>query len=60
MDFILQRAKAFVGAVGAGSVPVVIVAFEKSFGFDVPTSWEVWILTAVTGLIVHQVPNKKV
>ena len=58
MDWILQRAKAFAGALAVAFVPAVITAFEKSFGFDVPASWEAWALAAVTGLFVYAVPNK--
>lgn len=58
MEWILQRAKAFVAAVAVGIVPVVIKAAETASGFDIPASWEGWLLLAVTGLVVHQTPNK--
>ena len=58
MDWILQRAKAFVAALAVGIVPVIITAAETATGFDIPASWEAWILLAVTGLVVHQTPNK--
>ncbi len=58
MDWILQRAKAFVAALSVGLVPVVIHATETASGFDIPASWETWLLLAVTGLVVHQTPNK--
>lgn len=58
MDFLLQRAKAFAAAFATGLVPVFISAIEKASGFDIPGSWEAWLLIAVTGLVVHQVPNK--
>ena len=59
MDWILERAKAFVATLAAGIAPVIIAALEKSFGFDIPASWEFAIIAAITGLFVHQVPNKK-
>jgi hypothetical protein len=58
MNFILERAKAFVAAFAVGLVPVIIKAFETASGFDIPASWEATLLVAVTGLLVHQVPNK--
>ena len=58
MDWILQRAKAFAGALAVGFVPVAIKAFETASGFDIPASWETWLMTAVTGLLVYAVPNK--
>jgi hypothetical protein len=58
MDWILQRAKAFAAALAVGVVPVIISAAEKATGFDIPASWEAWVLLAVTGLVVHQTPNK--
>lgn len=58
MDWILQRAKAFAAALAVGIVPVIISAAEKASGFDIPASWEAWLLLAVTGLVVHQTPNK--
>ena len=58
MDFILQRAKMFAGAFAAGIVPVAIKAFETASTFDIPATWEAAILVFVTGLFVHQTPNK--
>ncbi len=60
MDFILQRAKAFAAVFATGMVPVLVKAVEQASGFDVPATWEAWILVTVTGLVVHQVPNKKI
>jgi Mn2+/Fe2+ NRAMP family transporter len=58
MNFILERAKAFVAAIAVGLVPVIIKAFETSSSFDIPPTWEAAIMVFVTGLLVHQVPNK--
>jgi hypothetical protein len=60
MDFILQRAKAAAAILAAGIGPLLIKAVETASGFDVPTSWELWLTALLTGLIVHQVPNKTV
>lgn len=59
MDWILQRAKAFMGLAVPAIAAALIKAFEQSTGFDVPTDWEVGIISIVTGLVVHQVPNKQ-
>jgi hypothetical protein len=57
-NFILQRAKAVV-AVGAPLVTgAVIKAIEQGIGIDIPNDIEVYIIAGVTGLFVHQVPNK--
>lgn len=58
MDFILQRAKAAAGFFMAGLAPLIIGSIEKGSGFDVPASWELALTMFLTGLIVHQVPNK--
>lgn len=58
MDWILQRAKAFASVLAVGIVPVLITAAESASGFDIPASWEAWLLALVTGLVVHQTPNK--
>lgn len=62
MDWFLQRAKAFAGAFAAGAITVAIKSFETSFGFDVPSELEAWLIAGVTaivtGVVVHQVPNK--
>ncbi len=61
-DWILQRAKAFVGALVAGMIPVVIAAFESAVGFEIPADIKSWIMITVgglaTGWAVYQVPNK--
>jgi hypothetical protein len=58
MDWVLQRAKAFIAAVAVGVVPVIISAAEKASGFDIPATWEAWLLLMVTGLTVYATPNK--
>ncbi len=58
MTWILERAKAFVAALAVGFVPVAISAFESASGFDIPATWEAWLLTFVTGFMVYVVPNK--
>ena len=59
MDWILERAKAFVAAIVTGMVPVIISAAETASGFDVPATWEATILSFVAGYLVYLVPNKK-
>lgn len=59
MNFILERLKAFAAAFAVAIVPALITATETATGFDIPASWEAWIMVAVTGLFVHAVPNKK-
>jgi len=57
MDFILARLKAFAAVATPLVVAAIIKGVENASGFDVPTDWEVYIISAVTGLVVHQVPN---
>lgn len=59
-NWALQRAKAFMGAAAPAVTLAIIKAAEQSFGFDVPTEYEVLITGAVTGIFVHQTPNKQV
>ena len=58
MDWIFERAKMFAGAFAAAIIPAAIKAFETASGFDIPGTWEVAILTFVTGYFVYKVPNK--
>lgn len=58
MDFVLARLKAFAALAVPGIATAFMQAFEKSTGFDIPSSWELLVLSAITGIIVHQVPNK--
>ncbi len=58
MNFFLERLKAFAAAFAVAVVPALITAAEKASGFDIPVSWEAWLLAAVTGLFVYAVPNK--
>ena len=58
MTWILERAKAFVAVLAAGIAPVLIQATETATGFDIPATWELAFVAFVTGLVVHQVPNK--
>lgn len=58
MDFFLARLKAFVAIIVPGIATAVISGIEKASGFDIPASWELLILSAVTGIVVHQTPNK--
>lgn len=57
-SFIAERAKAFVGLIIAGLVPLILSAIQTSFGFTIPSDWVIAITAALTGIFVHQVPNK--
>jgi hypothetical protein len=59
MDWFLQRLKAFAAVVTPLIVAAIIKGVEQASGFDVPNDLEVTIIAAVTGLVVHQTPNKK-
>jgi hypothetical protein len=67
MKFDLTAAKAYVGAIVATSAPAVssflIGVAEAATGFDIPTSVEALIVTAVTAVIgyvaVYVTPNKQ-
>ena len=59
MEFLLQRAKAVFAVIVAGLAPLLIAAVETGTGFDVPVSWELALTALLTGLVVHQVPNKR-
>jgi hypothetical protein len=58
MDWILGRAKAFAALAIPGIVTAIMQAFEGASGLDIPGTWELFILSTVTGLFVYQVPNK--
>ena len=58
MDWVLQRAKAVVGFAIPAVAAALIKAIEQGTGFDIPTEWELGIISAVTGIFVHQTPNK--
>lgn len=58
MDFILERAKAAAGFFMAGLAPLLIHTVETATSFDIPATWEAAIVMFLTGLVVHQVPNK--
>lgn len=59
MDWILQRAKAFAAVATPPITAAVLKGIEAATGFDIPTDWELGIISFVTGAVVHQVPNKK-
>jgi hypothetical protein len=58
MDFILQRAKAAVAILAVGIIPLLLNALESTLGIAVPNEWKIGITSVLTGLIVHQTPNK--
>lgn len=58
MNFILERMKAWMAALIPAVATAAIKATEQSLGFDIPIEWEVMVIGFLTGLVVHQVPNK--
>lgn len=59
LRFWLQRAKAIVAVAALPAVKGTMVAIESYFNFDIPLEVELTIITLVTGIFVHQVPNAK-
>ncbi len=56
-NFFIQRLKAFGAALVAGIGPIVIKAVESGFSFDIPASWEAWIVAFFAGLAVNYISN---
>jgi hypothetical protein len=60
MDWVLARMKAWVAIAAPMITGAILKSVEQAMGFDIPTEFELMIVAAVTGLFVHQVPNKQV
>jgi hypothetical protein len=60
MDWVLQRLKAFAAVATPLIAAAILKGIEQASGFDIPNDWELSIISILTGLVVHQVPNKKV
>lgn len=58
LDWILQRAKAVMGFAIPAVTGAIIKSVEQGFGFDIPADVELGIIAFLTGLFVHQTPNK--
>lgn len=58
MNWFLERLKAFAAVVTPLITAAVLKGVEQASGFDIPNDLEVTIIAAVTGLVVHQTPNK--
>jgi hypothetical protein len=58
MNFFMQRLKAFAAVVAPAIATALIKGAEAATGFDIPNDWELYIISFVTGLVVHQVPNR--
>lgn len=58
LNFILSRMKAWMATLIPAVTISIMKSAETSFGFDIPAEIEIAIVSAVTGLVVHQVPNK--
>ena len=59
-NFLLSRAKAWIGLFAPAATLAAIKAAEGSLGIDIPVEIEATILGVVTGFFVHQIPNKTV
>jgi hypothetical protein len=60
MDWFLARMKAWAAVAIPALTATIMKTFEQAMGFDIPTELEVIVISFVTGLVVHQVPNKQV
>jgi hypothetical protein len=60
MDWFLARMKAWMAIAVPALATTIMKSFEQAMGFDIPTEIEVIIVSFLTGLVVHQVPNKVV
>ena len=58
-DFILTKAKAFVAAAVPAIIYALLTAIETVLGFQIGEGNKLAIASAVSGLLVYQVPNKK-
>lgn len=58
-NWILERMKAFAAVVTPLITAAVLKGIEAASGFDIPNDLELTIIAGVTGLVVHQTPNKK-
>lgn len=58
MDWFLQRAKAFAAVAAPLATAAVLKGVEAATGFDIPNDWELSLISIVSGIVVHQVPNK--
>ena len=58
MNWILERAKMWVGGLLPAVAIAVIKYTETSMGVDIPTEIEVAIVGGLTAKFVHDVPNK--
>lgn len=57
LAFILARLKAVVALLVPAVTAAIITSIEGGLGIDIPTEIEVAIMSFVTGIFVHQVPN---
>ena len=59
-DWIAARAKMFVALIMPGIVTGLITGIEGVSGFDIPTTWELALISVLVGAGVYQVPNKQI
>lgn len=57
-DFLLERLKAVAAIVTPMIGAAIIKGVEAGTGFDIPTDWELAFISFLTGIVVHQTPNK--
>lgn len=62
VSMFLVRAKAVVAFFLTGLVTLIVQSLETGTGFDVPNTWEEWLRTLITSLVVavgvERMPNK--
>lgn len=63
VSLFLTRAKAVVAFFLTGLVDLIVRSVESGSGFDIPNTWEEWMRTLITSLVVavgvERVPNKE-
>jgi hypothetical protein len=64
LSLILGRAKAIIALFLTGLVTLIVQSVEQGSGFQIPDSWEAYVVSLVSALVVaigvERVPNKKV
>jgi hypothetical protein len=58
MNWFLERLKAFAAVVTPLITAAILKGVEQATGFDIPNDLELTIIAGVTGVVVHQTPNK--
>ena len=58
MSFFLARLKAAAAVLVAGLGPLLIKTAEAGTGFDIPATWEAWLIAFLAGIAVNYTTNK--